>query len=131
MLITKSIKSNPVASDGRRISVMSRHTLSDGITIDPEITSDMFDEWWPELSPPSLIIGAYYKRGLDWPKFEQAYNDHLQLPHIARKITDLIDLAQNQIVTVMCIENDPEQCHRRLLAEKCLLLSPGLEVKIT
>ncbi len=48
MLYTKSILKEKVPSDGIRISVMSRHTLNDGITQDNRITQDCFN--------PSLTV---------------------------------------------------------------------------
>ena len=45
MLYTKSIIKQKSLEDGCRISVMSRHTLNDGITIDSRILPDSFDEW--------------------------------------------------------------------------------------
>ncbi len=130
MLNTRSIKSKIQSADGKRISIMSRHTLSDGVTPDPEIFQELYDEWWPELSPPGLLIGSYYKRGLAWSEFKEQYVDYLRQQNVAAKIADLIDLANNGVVTVLCVEDQPEQCHRRLLAEECLLLEPGLIVNI-
>ncbi len=130
MLNTKSIKSWPQSIDGKRISIMSRHTMNDGITLDPEILPELYDEWWPELSPPPILIGAYRKRGMTWPEFEEGYREYLRLPLAMAKIAALIDLAKNGVVTVLCVENQPDQCHRRLLAEECILLEPGLEVNI-
>ncbi|MCA9348896.1 DUF488 domain-containing protein [Candidatus Saccharibacteria bacterium] len=109
---------------------MSRHTLEDGATPDPEIHDDLYDEWWPELAPPARLVGAYYKRGLSWREFEQEYQNFLRRPEVARKITELIDLARNCTVTILCVEDKPDQCHRRLLAEACLEAANDLEVVI-
>ncbi|MBI5803556.1 hypothetical protein HY448_02625, partial [Candidatus Pacearchaeota archaeon] len=63
-LYTKCILSAPSYVDRVRISVMSRHTLNDGITPDERITSEKFNLHVPELAPPLKLIGDYYKRNL-------------------------------------------------------------------
>jgi len=130
MLKTNSIKSVIQPSDGNRISIMSRHTLSDGISPDPDISSESYHEWWPELSPPAFLVGAYYKRELSWSDFEVIYKEHIRRPEIAKKIIELIELTTNEVITVLCIEDKPDRCHRRLLAEECLILYPELAVEI-
>lgn len=69
MLKTMPIKSEPLTVDGKRISVMSRHTKSDGQMPDPEISPEHYHEWWTELSPPASLVVAYFKRGSAWLEF--------------------------------------------------------------
>lgn len=127
MLKSKPIKAPKEPSDGVRISVMSRHTLADGVTPDPEIKPDSYDEWWPELAPAGGLIGAYYKRGLSWEQFQESYVDGLQdLP----KVQELIQLALGTTVTVLCVEETPYQCHRRLLVEECQRRCDELETAV-
>jgi len=64
MIFTESILNEKHSDSGIRISVMSRHTLNDGVTPNPEITSDKYDEHIPKLAPHPKLIGAYYKREL-------------------------------------------------------------------
>lgn len=130
MLKTRPIKSDVEPEDGLRVSVMSRHTLADGTTPDHEITPDLFDEWWPELAPPATLIGAYYKRNLPWEEFAEAYNTFLRRARTAQQLERLIDLGQSGNVTVLCIEDEPSRCHRRLIAEHCQLIEPTLAISI-
>lgn len=130
MLRTKCIKAPIEPSDGLRISVMSRHTLNDGVTPDLEIIDAMFDEHRPDLAPPIKLVGSYYKSGLDWRIFEKEYVDYLRLPEVDNQVLKLANFALNNTVTIMCVELEPEMCHRRLLAEHARLLIPGLDVLI-
>lgn len=130
MLRTKSIRLGREPDDGIRISVMSRHTLTDGVTPDPEITPNLYDDWWPELAPPPKLIGDHYKRDLPWDEFEQRYIDHIRSPQTAKQMENLISLVLVKSVTLLCVEDTPQRCHRRLLAQECLLLSPGIIVDI-
>ena len=129
-LKTKGIKELRIPGDGLRVSVMSRHTLSDGITPDPEITLATYDEWWPELAPPAHLIGSYYKRGLEWKLFEEEFVKHLSSSRAQTRLWQLIALSQNSPITILCIEKSPAQCHRRLVAEACKKMDPFLEVII-
>lgn len=117
-LNTKPITSQRMAEDGIRLSVMSRHTLQDGITPDNEIAENSFDEHWPELGPPPKLIGDWYKRGLLWDDFARRYNAYLET--VPKQVESLLGLLVcTQTVTLLCIEPEPEHCHRRLLAEYC------------
>lgn len=108
---------------------MSRHTLNDGVTPDPEINGQ-YNQHWVELAPPPHLIGSYYKRGLSWEDFEEKYLAHLQTEPAHTKILQLISLAKTQDITLCCIEETANLCHRRLIVEECLRLDPELETDI-
>ncbi|PWU23003.1 hypothetical protein C5B42_04320 [Candidatus Cerribacteria bacterium 'Amazon FNV 2010 28 9'] len=129
-LKTKSIHAAIEPTDGRRISVMSRHTLNDGKTPDPLITSACFDVWMRELAPPQKLIGAYYKRGLSWTDFEQQYLTFLREAAFLH-VNALIQRALLQTVTLLCVEDTPTYCHRRLLAEECKRREKELNIFIS
>ena len=128
MLRTKSILASKENYDGIRISIMSRHTLNDGITLDERITKDSFDNWKKELAPPLNLIGDYCKRSLPWEKFEIKYLDYLKTVYL--EIRNLAKNALKANITLLCVEETPEKCHRRLLAEICKEIEPKLEVII-
>ncbi|MBD3319274.1 DUF488 family protein [Candidatus Woesearchaeota archaeon] len=113
--------------EGVRISVMSRHTLSDGKTRDPRITPATYDLWKPRFAPPDRLVGDWYKRGLLWEDFERRYLDYLGT--IEREVFALAANAVEQSLTVLCIEESPRRCHRRLLAEECQRLIPRLSIR--
>ena len=119
MLKTKSILEKKEESDGLRISIMSRHTLNDGITPHPKITISSYDEWLKILSPPLILLGDYYKRGLRWEQFENRYLEYIRTKEIRREVQNLAKRGLDSTITLLCIEESPENCHRRLLAEEC------------
>lgn len=128
MLRTKCILSPKGISDGLRISIMSKHTLNDGITPDLRINETSFDEERPIYAPPIKRVGDYYQRNLDWKIFEERY--YLYLDSIVNEVKSLAEEAIKKDITLMCIEENPEKCHRRLLAERCKLIYPELEILI-
>lgn len=131
LLKTRSIKAPKKDDDGVRISVMRRHTLADGVTPDPEITKESYDAWWKMLAPPPLLLGDYYKRGLSWKEFAKKFNEYLLREHVQARLRHLIRYAHNADVTILCAEDSPKHCHRRLIAEACRRMDPQLEVCIT
>jgi uncharacterized protein YeaO (DUF488 family) len=127
MLFTKSILKAQEVSDGVRISVMSRHTLIDGVTPDVRITPKCYDEWESELAPPERLVGDYYKRNLTWEKFKEEYLVFLQ--QNMGKVKELARRAIFNDITILCIEDSPKYCHRRLLAEECQKYEQSLIVR--
>jgi len=123
-LYTKCMFAAPSQEDGCRISVMSRHTLNDGATSDSRITESSFNEWHRELAPPPKLVGNYYKRELSWDAFAEKYIAHIRTPSIAERVHTLARRALSEDITLLCIEQTPDKCHRRLLAEECKRLEP-------
>jgi uncharacterized protein YeaO (DUF488 family) len=127
-VFTKSILKKPDPEDGKRISVMSRHTLSDGITEDTRITKDSFNEWIKELAPPLKLIGDYYKRGLQWSDFKERYLAFLRQPDTKEKVKFLADRCVGETITLLCIEDEHHMCHRSILAEELKSYRPELVI---
>ena len=128
MLFTKCILDKIEPSDGIRISVMSRHTLKDGKTRDSRLNC-RYNEWIKGLAPPSKLVGDYYKRGLPWEEYEKRYLEFLRTSYTADNVQKLANRAMIKNITIMCIEETPEFCHRRILAEECKRYEPDLHVK--
>lgn len=130
MIRTKGILAPKEPSDGRRLSIMSRHTLNDGVTPDSRIGLSSYDEWAPVFAPPAKLIGDYYLRGLLWQEFERNYLEYLQRPEVRREVRILAERGLNEVITLLCIEDSPQYCHRRLLAEECKRILPTLDLFI-
>ena len=119
MLFTKSILKPKSHEDGIRISVMSRHTLNDGITPNPKISSYSYDTWLKELAPPSKLIRDYLKNNVSWDLYAEKYLEFLNQENISKKIQQLAKRALKRDITLLCIEDKADYCHRKLLAEEC------------
>jgi uncharacterized protein YeaO (DUF488 family) len=104
MLKTKCILLPREDDDGKRFSIMSRHTLNDGVTPDLRITSDSFDFWLKIFSPPASLVGDYYKRGLSWENYEARFYEYLRSSRISPSVDNFVKYCLNRNVTVMCIE---------------------------
>jgi len=118
-LYTKSIFKEASLEDGLRISVMSRHTLNDGKTIDERITREKYDVHLPQLAPHPKLVGAWHRKEISWNLFEQKYFKHIRTEDIASFVEALAAVASQTDITILCSEDTTEYCHRRLLAEEC------------
>ena len=81
-----------------------------------------------ELSPPSNLLGDYYKRRLSWEDFEKRYKEYLQNKNIEVIVRKLAIRSIENDITILCIEDNPEFCHRRILAEECKKYEVNLKI---
>jgi uncharacterized protein YeaO (DUF488 family) len=130
-LFTKCIFLPPEVADGIRISGMSRHTLDDGRTLDKRIVLKfgIYHMHLPILGPSAKLVGAWYRREISWREFEKRYLEEIRRPAKASFVRLIANLAMKIDVTLLCVEDSPEHCHRRLLAEECKRLKPQLIIK--
>lgn len=129
MLFTHCIYASPLFSDGTRISVMSRHTLSDGKTPDLNITSESYDLWLPQLAPLPSVVGKWYRKQIDWETFTFLYHQHIAWSQQKALAERLAFAALTEDITLLCVEPEHFLCHRSLLATFCQTLAPSLEVE--
>ena len=138
MLKTKCILAPIENDDGTRISVMSRHTLEDGIRPHPKITRDKYYVQEKILAPPDTLVGEYYRRIKQegscqeevWAWYSEQYLAHLRQPIQQEQVRGLATIGSDNDITILCIEETPEYCHRRLLAEECKELVPELKINV-
>ena len=128
MILTKCILKLPSLEDGLRISVMSRHTLNDGVTPDNRI--QQCDFHIPMFGPDSKLIGSYLRGDLNWDFFRREYLTRLKSNSRAiRKLKIFILLSLDYNITFLCVEDTPDFCHRRLLAEECQRIDGRVQIR--
>jgi len=67
----------------------------------------------PELAPTKEILDAYKKHKGDWSVYEPAFLDLMKKREIEKRIDpEVIDDS-----CLLCSEDTPHHCHRRLVAE--------------
>ncbi len=67
----------------------------------------------PELAPTQDILDAYKKHRGDWAIYEQRFLELMA----RRKIEDTISRSAVDEACLLCSEDKPHHCHRRLVAE--------------
>ncbi|EKE28534.1 MAG: hypothetical protein ACD_3C00049G0016 [uncultured bacterium (gcode 4)] len=127
MLRSKCILSEKEESDWLRVSIMSRHTLKDWKTPDKRITPELYDSHLTEFAPLPAMVWKYYRDEIDFETYKAEYLEHLK-ENVKEKVIDLISLAMKIDITLLCIEESPEFCHRKILAEYAHELAQELMV---
>lgn len=67
----------------------------------------------PELAPTKEMLDEYKKLGGDWDTYEKRFLDLMEKRHIEEKIP-------KEVISdgcLLCSEDKPHHCHRRLVAE--------------
>jgi len=79
----------------------------------------------PELAPTKEIL-ADYRKDSDW----QQYVTRFEALMDARRIPETLNRTdfENSISCLLCSEPTPEQCHRRLVAERLARAWPDVEI---
>ena len=127
-LITACILSPSKPQEGYRASVMSRHTLNDGVTPDTRLTEyGVFHYHLPILGFPEGV-GMFHRGEINWEEYARRYKEHLRQPHVDTVLKVLSRRAMRGNVTLLCIEKTPERCHRRFIAERCKEIFPDLAI---
>ena len=67
----------------------------------------------PELAPDETLFADYRKKGLKWDAFEPRFLDIMA----TRKIEDQFDPKALEGACLLCSEDTPHNCHRRLVIE--------------
>jgi uncharacterized protein (DUF488 family) len=76
-----------------------------------------------DFAPTKELLNQIRSREITWPEYERQYIKLLK----DRKIDPKAELERLNECCLLCSEHNPQQCHRRLLAE---YLSQGEEVEI-
>lgn len=67
----------------------------------------------PELAPDEALFSDYRKKGLKWDAFEPRFLDIMS----ERKIEDRFKPRELEGACLLCSEDKPHNCHRRLVIE--------------
>ena len=67
----------------------------------------------PELAPTKTILDDYKKNKGDWCVYEKQFRDLMKTHQIEAQMNEMLKDGD----CLLCSENKPEHCHRRLVAE--------------
>lgn len=111
-IATKSINNRKTNKDGLRICVMRR--------IHPDYD---FDIWMPKLAPSEKLLKAYViNKTMGWEEFSRNYNSQV-INKNAKLIKLICNISTKEKITLLCYEESPTRCHRRLIIEACVRVS--------
>jgi uncharacterized protein (DUF488 family) len=79
----------------------------------------------PELAPTEEILDTYKKaKKPDWQQYERQFNALIKSRHIEKTSREVIDGG-----CLLCSEETPEHCHRRLVAEYLQKHWPNVQIE--
>ena len=67
----------------------------------------------PVLAPTKALLAAYRKKEIDWPVYEERFLDLMR----ERRIEEILDPKLLEDSCLLCSEDQPHHCHRRLVAK--------------
>ena len=79
----------------------------------------------PELAPTQDMFDAYKKQRGEWSAYEARFLDLM----VHRRIEDAIPRGALEEACLLCSEDKPHQCHRRLVAEYLLEKWGDIEIQ--
>lgn len=83
-------------------------------------------EHHPELAPTEAILEGYKKKKLSWQEYEKRFKELL----VFRNPIEIIDiLIKSGPICLLCAEDKPLQCHRRLVAEYFAVGLEGTKIR--
>jgi uncharacterized protein (DUF488 family) len=82
-------------------------------------------ETQPLLAPTDEILSAYKKKRIEWNEYESRFNALMRERAIDKKLSR----EQFDQACLLCSEDKPHQCHRRLVAEYLSEKWGNVEVK--
>ncbi len=80
----------------------------------------------PELAPSKELLQGYKKQQLTWAEYEKDFLNQLS----SKEMHNILNISDEVgPVCLLCSEDQPLHCHRRLVAEYYAKLYPGTIVK--
>lgn len=97
----------------------------------PQFNSESLREAFPYLHMPGLGGLRHARKdsiNSGWKNDSfRGYADYLATPEFAKSLGELIELARQQQVAIMCAESVPWRCHRSLVADVLTARGIGVE----
>ena len=78
-----------------------------------------------ELAPTQAMLDKIRKQGQSWASYERSFNRLME----KRAIQDTLAPSEMDGACLLCSEHQPDQCHRRLVAEYLQRHWEGVEIK--
>jgi uncharacterized protein YeaO (DUF488 family) len=78
------------------------------------------DEYSIKTSPSRELLKEFKHAGLTWEQYVPRYLDEMRGEEARSAIEHLADLARARTITLMCICEDENRCHRSLLRDLIL-----------
>lgn len=106
----KSVYDPPAPGDGVRVLVTQYWPRG--------VTREQGGTYVRALAPSRELLRAFQEERIDWDEYRVGYLREIASSPVAQaEIGRLAALARSQVVTLMCVCRDDQQCHRSLLRQ--------------
>jgi uncharacterized protein (DUF488 family) len=106
------------------VSQLAGFTKKDDLRFFLRELCNMEYEHLPALAPTQEILGGYRKNKIDWRTYEEKFNALMTERKV--ELTVPRELIENGCL--LCSEDEPHHCHRRLVAEYLKANWGGVEI---
>ena len=76
--------------------------------------------WLKELGPQMPLLRGFLDKLIDWPTYTRRYRTDLRRPGAEDHLAQVLALAREGTVTLLCGCADENHCHRTLLRQELL-----------
>ena len=113
-------------NEGLRVGTVRRPPR--GVPKSEYASRDLYDVWFPELAPSESLLkeGVVATSDAAWRRFVRRYRAEMKTPQARHALALLAALSHQTNFSVGCYCEQPERCHRSVLAE--LLKDNGAEL---
>lgn len=105
----KRVYDPPSSEDGRRILITRYWPRG--------VPKSAVDEYTTKVAPSRQLVQAFKREGLPWEDYVRRYLDEMKQPDAVTEIRRLAKLAKSERITLMCICEDENRCHRALVRD--------------
>lgn len=81
------------------------------------ISKDKVDRWLRELAPVLPLMRAYRSGQVPWEGYRPQYLAGLERPEAQAQVEEILGLARERGVTLLCGCEELRRCHRALLQQ--------------
>ncbi len=113
----KRIYDPPSPDDGRRILITRYWPRG--------VPKSAVDEYTTKVAPSRQLLRQFKHEGLTWEEYTPRYLAEMTRPEAVTEIQRLAKLAESEPITLMCICEDEDHCHRSLLRGLLLRTQAG------
>ncbi len=75
------------------------------------------DEYNTKTAPSRALLHEFKHEGLSWEDYVPRYFDEMSRPEAMTEIVRFAKLAESRTITLICICEDEQRCHRSLLRQ--------------
>jgi len=75
------------------------------------------DEYTTKTAPSRALLHEFKHEGLSWEDYVPRYFDEMSRPEAMTEIVRFAKLAESRTITLICICEDEQRCHRSLLRQ--------------